>query len=103
MRWREKAWRWSSVKALDAVGRGDVSETRAPEGERVDERLAQDDLVGGSRRGEVEHAAVRSPEIEMERGPRSQPARDLPPVEVHDASGLVTDRNHERAVEVLVA
>ena len=59
-------------EALDAVARRHVAEARAPEGQRVDQRLAQDDLLARLERRDVEDAAVRAGQVEVQRRPRPQ-------------------------------
>ena len=92
-------------EALDAVGGRDVAEACAPECECVDERLAEDDFLRGDEGLDVEDAAVRAGEVEMERRAGAQLVswRDLPAVGAEGLAPLAEDRDDERAVEVLVA
>jgi len=45
-------------KAFDAVGAGDVTVARAPEGQRVDQGFAEDDFAAGDQRFDVEDASA---------------------------------------------
>ena len=80
-----------------------VAEPGAPERHGVDERLAQDHLVRGRYRREVEHPGMRPGQVEVIWRARPQVVADLPAVHLGDPTGGVGDRDDERAVEVLVA
>lgn len=93
-------------EALDAVGRRDVAVARTPEGQRVDQGFAQDDLFAGLQRDSVEHAPaapVACRQVQMLRGAGAQVVQELPAVDLDHAALLVEDGNDQRAVEVLVA
>jgi hypothetical protein len=73
-----------------------------PERQRVDQRLADDELgrvVGGA----VEEPAPRPRQVEVERRARAQVRADLAPVERDDLAVLAEQRDDERAGQVLVA
>ena len=60
-------------EAIDAVARRDVAEARAPERQRIDQRLAEDDLFRRCQRLFVPHAPVRSRQIQMSGVPSRRP------------------------------
>lgn len=84
--------------AVDPIGRGHVPEPRAPQRQRVDDRLTDDQLLGPEPSG-VEDPVVRAGQVEVPRGRvRVEPAAiDLPNL----ASG-VEDGKGQAAPEVLV-
>ena len=74
-------------EALDAVARGHVAEAGAPEGQRVDQRLAEDDLLRSTEGVEVEDAAVRAGQVEVVGACRSRRSwRDLAAVDLDDVA-----------------
>ena len=90
-------------ETLDAVARRHVSIAGRPKGQRVQQRLAEDDLRRAGERLHVEDAAQRPGQIEMARRPGPRMVREPTPVELDDVAGLVHDRDHQRPVEMLVA
>ena len=62
-----KASKWSSVKPFTPQEVGHVPETGAPEGQRVDQRLAEDHVFSRRQRLDVPDAAVRPGQVEMRR------------------------------------
>ncbi len=64
-------------KAVHAVDRGHVAIARAPEGQRVDQRFAQDHVFRHGERRFVPHAAMRSRQIQVIGRSGAQIRRDL--------------------------
>jgi hypothetical protein len=79
-----------------------VAEPGAPERQRVDHRLADDHLPGLDRLG-VPDAPVRARQIQVRRRAWPQVIADLAPVHPHHRPRRVDHREHDRAVEVLMA
>ena len=90
-------------QTVDPVGGRDVLKARAPEGQGVDQRLGEDHLVGLLEGLPVPDAAVRAGQVEVARHPLLERPGDLPAVDLRHPARLVEDRDHDRAVEVLVA
>ena len=82
-------------EAFDAVGGRDVVEARTPEGQRVDQRLAEDDFLRGDESFDVEDAPMRTGEVEVERRADAQlmRRRDLPAVGAEDLASFAEDRD----------
>ena len=74
-------------KSLDAVARRDVAEPCAPEGERIDQRLAEDDFRGAGERRLVPHAPMRPRQIQVIRRAQPQAFGDLAAVNFRDLAG----------------
>ena len=89
-------------KTLDSIARRDIAVACAPERHRIDERLAEDDLLVFGERRFVPHPAMRSRQIQVVRRARAQPFCDLAAVDFGDLAGGRDDRDHDRAIEVLV-
>jgi hypothetical protein len=89
-------------EALDAVARRHAPIASRPKRQRVQQRLAEDDLRRAGERLDVEDAAQGTRQVEMARHPGARMVREPPPVQLDDLTGLVRDRDHERPVEVLV-
>lgn len=90
-------------EALDAVARRDVAEAGRPEGEAVDEGLAEDDLLLALEPRGVEDAAMGSGEVEVLRCAALGGVVDAAAVDLGDVSGLVEDGDDQAADEMLVA
>ena len=88
---------------VHAVACRHVPEPCAPERQRIDEGFAQDDLLRYRQRFFVPHPATWARKIHVQRCPWAQPRRDFPPVHLHHFAFEAHDRDHHRAVEVLVA
>ena len=83
-------------EAVHPVGGGDVAEAVPPEGQGVDQRLAQDDLAlmsSGLEAGEVEDAAVGAGQVEVERRALLEVLADLAAVELGHLACLIEDRD----------
>jgi hypothetical protein len=74
----------------------------APEGQRVDQGLAQDRLFGAREARAVEDAALRARQVEVSRHVRRDVVVDLPPVELHHLALGAQERHHQRTAQVLV-
>ena len=57
----------------------------------------------GPQRLQVEDAAVRSGQVQVQRRPLAQIAADLAAVHAGDLAAFVEDRDHQGAIEMLVA
>jgi hypothetical protein len=90
-------------EALHAIGRRHVAVARAPEGQRVDQRLGQDDLARGGERGAVEDPGVRARQVQVLGRARAQVVQQLAAVHLDHVAALVEHRDYQGAVEVLVA
>jgi hypothetical protein len=90
-------------EAVGPVGSGGVLVARRDEGQRVNERLAEDDLLRLPQSLQIEKATPWPWEVEMSGGSGAEVWRDLAAVELDDVAGGIADRDHQRAVEVLVA
>ncbi|MGH3522421.1 MAG: hypothetical protein ACRDU4_06235, partial [Mycobacterium sp.] len=66
-----------------------MAEPRAPQRERVDQRLGHNQLLDRGQGSGVEHAAVRAGQVKMRRGSRPQVVADLPAVDLCDQAALV--------------
>ena len=62
-------------KAVHAVDRGHVAIARAPEGQRVDQRFAQDDFFRRPQRLLVPHSAMRPRQVQVIVGSGAQIGR----------------------------
>ena len=91
-------------EALNAVGRRHVAVPRAPERQRIQQRLAQDDFLRSQRR-HVEHAAAASfPrwQVQVLRRASPQVVQQLPAIHLHHVARLIEHRHNQRPVEVLM-
>jgi len=73
-------------ESADSVAGRDISETGAPERQRVDQRFAQDDLLRAFERLLVPHAAVRARQVEVQRRALAQSLSDLAAVHAEDVA-----------------
>jgi len=89
-------------EAFDAVARRHLPIAGRPKRQRVEQRLAEDDLRRLGQRWDVEDAAQRTRQVEMSRGLGAELVREPPAVARDDLAGRVDDRDHQRPVEVLV-
>ena len=92
-----------SGKAFDAVRARHVAVAGAPEGERIDQRLAQDHFPRRAERRSVPHATMRPWQIQVQRGSGAQVVIQLAPVDFRHLPALRDHRDHERAAQVLVS
>ena len=86
-----------------SVRRRHVAKARTPEGQRVEQRLAQNDLPARLQRLHIPHPPVRTRQVQMPRRPRPQIRRDLAPVELGDPARLIEHRDHDGPIQMLVA
>lgn len=77
---------------LDAVARRDVAEPGTPEGERIDQRLAQDDFRGRCERGFIPDSAMRPRQVQVVRRACAQVVVDLAAVDLGDLALRRDDR-----------
>ncbi len=82
---------------------GDVLKPRRDKRQRIDQRLAQNHFLRALDPAAVEHAPMRPRQIQMQRRARAQTLRHLAPVHLHHMPRRIEHRNHQRAVEMLVA
>ena len=90
-------------EALHAVGCRDVAIAGAPEGERVDERFAQDDFFAGLQGFDVPDAGMGAWQVEVFGGAGAQFVADLAAVEVLYLIVFVEDGDDQGAGQVFVA
>jgi hypothetical protein len=88
-------------KTLHPVGRRHVLKAMRPEGERIEEGLAQDHLAGAKTR-RVPEAAMRPRQVQVPYS-RALVLDDLAAVGPEDRTVWPKDRDNEAAVQVLVA
>ena len=87
---------------LAPVAERHVSDAVDPKRQRVERRLAQDH-VGLIERFKIPNAFVRAGQVQVKRGSRFEPGRDLPSVHFDQVSGFVEDRHRHRAGHQLVS
>ena len=90
-------------KAVHSVNRGHVAIARAPEGQRIDQRFAEDDVFRDREPRFVPHPAMRSWQVQVIGCSGAQIRCDLAPIHLHHLAAQIEDRNHHGAVEVLVS
>ena len=90
-------------EAVHPVARGYIPVARAPKGQRVDQRLAQDDVLGSDQRLFIPHAPMLAFQVQVVVRPAAQIVVDLPPVHLRHVTGWRNHRHDQRAVEMLVA
>ena len=90
-------------EAVDAVARSHMAEARAPERQRVDQRLAQDDLFRhGQRLLHSTRPGAVPADTDAAAFPRAVAGVIFRPYISTTSPSRVEDRDHHRAVEVLV-
>ncbi len=91
---------------LHPVASRDMPIPRAPKGQRVDQRLAQDHGLSRSSRigdaGKIPDAAMRTGQIQVQRRARPQPRRHLAAIQPGHPARRVQHRDHQRARKMLV-
>lgn len=93
-------------EAFHPIGGGDVAIPGTPEGQGIHDGLAQNDFFAGLQCRQVEHAPatrIVCRQVHVQGCAGAQARRDLAPVQLAYATGIVKHRNHHRAIEVLVA
>jgi len=75
---------------------------RTPERQRIDQRLAQDHLLRALDPGAIEHAPMRTRQVQVQRRALAQAFRDLAPVHLGRMALRIQHRDHQRPGEVLV-
>ena len=90
-------------EAVHAVTGRHIAVARAPKGQRIDQRLAQDDVLRRDQRLFVPYAPMIAGKIQVQGRSLAQARRDLPSVHLHHVTGWRNHRDNQRAVEMLVA
>src|SRR5574341_1647212 len=67
-------------EAVHPVARRDMAVARTPEGQRIEQRLAEDHFLRTLEARGVPDAAMRAGQVEMQRRPLAQIISELPPV-----------------------
>lgn len=91
------------IDAARAEAARHVAKARAPERQRVQDGFAQDDFAAAHHRFGVPHAALGRFQVKMQRRALAQAVGDFAAVELHGLPVPVADREHDRAVQVLVS
>jgi len=89
-------------EAAHAVARDHVGQARGPKRHRVEERLAQDDLLRRRQRLDVPHRGVRPRKIQVLGCALAKLGADLPRVGLRELPPLAKDRDHDAPAKMLM-